>query len=125
VGEGDDLVEHLPHRQRRADLDADAGLGLAAVGEGVDDAGLDVDHVTGAGLDRAPADAEAHAALEDREALALHGMDVGDRHGAARCEGELEGEQLAAGAGRRVGEGEALARDGVLERLAGSGHAGQ
>jgi hypothetical protein len=47
---------------------------------------------------------------------------MGDGDRAAGAQGELEGEQLAAGAGRRVGEREALAGDGVLEGLARSDH---
>ena len=39
------------------------------------------------------------------------------------AQGEVEGEQLSAGAGRGVSEGEALARHGVLERLAWVDHA--
>ena len=56
---------------------------------------------------------------DDLEALGLDRVDVRDRDGAAGAQAELEGEQLAAGGGGRVGEGEALAGDRVLERLAG------
>ena len=55
--------------------------------------------------------------VDHLEALGLDGVDVRDRHGAARAQPEVEGEQLAAGAGRGVGEGEALTRDGVLEGM--------
>ena len=53
----------------------------------------------------------------DLEALGLDRVDVRDRHGAAGAQREVEGEQRAARARRGVGEGEALARDRVLERL--------
>ena len=59
---------------------------------------------------------------DDLEALGLDRVDVRDRHRAAGAQRELEGEQLAAGAARGVGEGEPLAGDGVLERLAGGDH---
>ena len=60
---------------------------------------------------------------DDLEALGLDRVHVRDRDGAAGGEPELEGEQLAAGARGGVGEGEALAGDGVLEGLAGGDHA--
>ena len=82
------------------------------------DAGRDLHDVAGARDERAEAEAEAHPPLDHLEALGLDRVDVRDRHRAAGAEREVEGEQLAAGAGRRVGECEALARDGVVERLA-------
>ncbi len=119
MGEGHHVGEHPLHRERRAHLDAQAGLVRAGVGEGVGHAGRDLDDVAGARVDDAQAEAEAHAPLEDLEALGLDRVDVRDGHRAAGAQGEVEGEQLAAGARRGVGEGEALARDRVLERLAG------
>jgi hypothetical protein len=44
---------------------------------------------------------------------------MGHRDGAAGAQREVERQQLAVGRGRRLGEREALARDRVLERLAG------
>ena len=120
-----DLGQHLLHRQRGADLDAHARLVLAGVGEAVHDAGGDLDDVAGAGEAPAQAEAEAHEPRDDLEALGLDRVDVGDGDRAAGAQRELEGEQLAAGAARRVGEGEPLAGDGVLEGLAWSDHARQ
>ena len=131
VGQGDHLGEHPLEVQGGADLDSQAGLVGAGVGEGVGHARGDLDHVAGAGEPGAEAEPEAHAPLDDLEALGLDGVDVRDRDGAAGAEGEVEREQLAAGAGRGVGEGEALARDRVLEGVAGEdgavmcGHGGQ
>ena len=96
-----------------------ARLVVAGVGERVHDAGRDLDHVAGLGDHGAQADAEAHPAGDDLEALGLDRVHVRHRHRAAGAQREVEREQLAAGAGGGVGEGEALARDRVLERLAG------
>jgi hypothetical protein len=85
-------------------------------------AGDDLDDVAGAGQAPAQAEPEAHEPFDHLEALGLDRMDVRDRDGAARAKPELEGEQLAAAARRRVGEGEALAGDRVLERLSGLDH---
>jgi hypothetical protein len=120
-----DLGEHLLHRQRGANLDAYARLDVAHVGEAVHDAGRDLDDVTGAGNAPAPPQAEAHAPFDDLEALGLDRVDVGDGDRPAWAQRELEGEQLAAGAARGVGEGEPLAGDGVLEGLAWSDHGRQ
>jgi hypothetical protein len=122
LGHVHDLGEHVLHRQRGADLDAHARLVVAGVGEAVDDAGRDLDDVAGAGEDGAQADAEAHRPGHDLEALGLDRVDVRDRDGAAGAQGEVEREQLAAGRRRRRGEREALAGDGVLERLARGDH---
>jgi hypothetical protein len=83
-----------------------------------------LDHVAGPGTELAQPHAEGHATVDHLEALGLDGVDVRDRHGAARAESEVEGEQLAAGAARGLGEGEALTRHGVLEGLAGGDHRG-
>jgi hypothetical protein len=126
LGHVHDLGEHVLHRQRGADLDAHARLVVAGVGEAVDDAGRDLDDVAGAGVDGAQADAEAHRPGHDLEALGLDRVDVGDGHRPAGAQRQVEGKQLAAGGRGGVDEGEALARDGVLERLAGAdlgGHA--
>ena len=95
----DDLGQHLLHRQRRADLDAHARLLVAGVGEAVHDAGRDLDDVARAGEAPAQAQAEAHEARDDLEALGLDRVHVRDGDRAAGAQRELEGEQLAAGAG--------------------------
>ena len=64
-------------------------------------------------------DAEAHATGGDLEALGLDRVHVRHRDGTTGPQPEFEREQLAVGGRRRVGEGEALAGDRVLERLAG------
>jgi len=120
----DDLGEHLLHPQRGPDLDAQPRLLVARVRERVHDAGVDLDDVARTGHPGAQADAKAHAAGEHLEALGLDRVHVRDRHRAAGAQGEVEGEQLAAGARRGVREREALAGDRVLERLAWSDHAG-
>jgi len=76
-----------------------------------------------AGDDGLQADAEAHAARGDLEALGLDRVDVGDGHRAAGTQGEVEREQLAAGAGGGVGEREPLAGHRVLDGVAGLDHA--
>ena len=86
--------------------------------------GLDEEHVARAGDDRAQPDPEAHLAGDDLEALALVGVHVRHRNRAAGPEREVEREQLALGARRGRGEGEALAGDRVLDGLAGLGRAG-
>jgi hypothetical protein len=122
LGHRDDLGEHVLHRQRGADLDAQARLLGARVGERVRHAGRDLDDVAGAGEHGAQADPEAHPARDDLEALGLDRMDVRDRHRAAGPQRKVEGEQLAVGAAGGVGEGEALAGNRVLERLAWRDH---
>jgi hypothetical protein len=119
AGQRDDIGEHGLHGQRRPHLDAHPRLVLARVGERMRDARRDLHDVARAGDARAQADPEAHAPRDHVEALGLDRVHVGDRDGAAGPQGEVEGEQLAAGARRGVGEGEALARDRVLERLTG------
>jgi hypothetical protein len=57
---------------------------------------------------------------DDLEPLGLDRVHVRDRHGAAGPQRELERKQLTARRARGVREREALAGDGVLERLAGS-----
>jgi len=122
LGHGDHLGEHLLHRQGRANLHADPRVALAEVGEPVPNAGLDLDHRARAGVDRAPADAKPHLALDDLEALRLDRMHVLHRHSAAGSQAELEREQLAAGGRRGLDELEALARHRVLERLSWCDH---
>jgi hypothetical protein len=63
VGRGDDLGEHPLHVQGGADLDAEAGLVGARVGERVGHARGDLDDVAGAGEPGAEAEPEAHAPL--------------------------------------------------------------
>ena len=87
-----DLGEHLLHRQRGADLDAHARLAVARVGEAVRDARRDLDDVAGAGEAPAQTQAEAHAPLDDLEALGLDRVDVGDGHRTAGTQRELEGQ---------------------------------
>ena len=62
--------------------------------------------------------------VEVRPALAMEEM-FAEVVGLARAQAELEGEQLAAGGGGGVDEGESLTRDRVGERLAGSDHGRQ
>ena len=81
---------------------------------------LDQEHVPRAGDDRAQPDPEAHLAGDDLEALALLGVHVRHRDGAAGLEREVEREQLTLGARRGGGEREALAGDRVLDGLAGA-----
>ena len=114
----DDLGEHLLHRQRRADLDAQPRLSSPALANECTTPGATSTTSPGPATWRAQADAEAHAPVDDLEALGLDRVHVRDRDRAAGPQREVEGEQLAAGARGGVDEGEALARDGVLERLA-------
>jgi hypothetical protein len=72
----------------------------------------------------APPAAELERALENLEALALEGVDVGRGHAAARLHGALDLDELAARLGRRATEVDRLAGDGVHERVAGTDGAG-
>jgi hypothetical protein len=90
----------------------------------VRDAGRDLDDVARARQAMAPADAKAHLPRDDLEALGLDRMHVRDGHRPARAQRKLERQQLAAGARGGVREGEALAGDGVRERLTGGDHRG-
>jgi hypothetical protein len=120
----DDVGEHGLHRERGPDLHPHARLGIAGVREAVRHARRDLDDVARAGDDLAQPDPEAHAALDDLEALGLDRVDVRDRHGAAGPQPQLEAEQLARGRRGGLDEREALAGHRVLERLAGGDHLG-
>src|SRR5436190_4379057 len=125
LGSRADVREHLLHLQRGPDLDAHPGLVVAVIGEAVHDARRDLDDLAGPRDDGAQADAEAHPAGEDREALGLDRVHVRHGHGAAGPQGELEAQQLAGGGGRGLDEREALTGHRVLECLSGSDHAVQ
>jgi len=105
--------------QRRANLDAQPCRLIAGVGERVRDTRIDLHHVARARHPAAQPEPEAHLALQNLEALGLDRVHMRDRHRAAGPKLEVEGQQLTVGALRRVREGEALARDRVLQRLSG------
>jgi hypothetical protein len=80
-------------------------------------AGLDHHDITGVGVDPAHALAEAHLAREHLEALLLRRVHVHPGHVPVGSQLDVDLEQLAIRVGRRLAEGDALAADGVLDRL--------
>jgi hypothetical protein len=83
---------------------------------------LDLDDVARPGGDLFAPDLHLHRALEHLEALGLVWMDVGGGDDRARLEDGLDEDVRAVGVARGFMEDEALARDGVLDRLSGPDH---
>ena len=117
LGEIHGGLEELLHVERRDDLHANVGVGVAAVAELVDAARRDDNALAGLGDDLAEAEAELHPPGVDVKALLLLGVNVGPGHVPVGGEREVELQQLAVGVGRGAPEGDPLTADRVVDCL--------
>ena len=108
--------------QRGAHLADEVGLLLAGVPELVWRAGGNGDALAGAGDELLAADPEADAAAEDLETLLLARVDMGGRDEAVRLHEGLDHDGLAVRLAACLPEDDALAGDGVVDRVSCVNH---
>ena len=86
---------------------------LPGVAEPVRRPRRDGHRVAGPGQDRAAAQPEPHAPLDERELLLLHGMSVASRNMAPRGQEQVEGEEPALRVAAALPDHDPFSADGV------------